>query len=97
MAKKRKTREQKKLADLRHTFTHSIVTHQLPQANITLPRTVDLKIVKQTPTAVSTDVYAYVVKDLSKTAFLTAIILGIQIVLFFMLKNHIFTIPALSY
>ena len=37
MAKRRKTREQKKLADLRHNFAHSLATTSNFEAKISLP------------------------------------------------------------
>jgi len=94
MAKKRKTREQKKLADLRHTFTHvpSLVT--TPSLN--LKQINSIKI--EAKTAVLTqNSYPYLKKDLSKTVLLTLGILIFQAILFAILKNHIIVIPYLSY
>lgn len=89
MAKKRKTREGKKLADLRHNFQHQVVLNtfdsKLPLA----------KIGKQ-ETSTST-YHPYVVKDLTKTFMLTGVIVAAQIVLFFILKNHLITIFGLTY
>lgn len=94
MAKKRKTREQKKLADLRHAFTHAktfaaTATYEVKQK---LPNKIEAK----TATA-SLNKYPYLKKDLSKTALITLIVLLFQVGLFFSLKAHIFEIPGLSY
>ena len=95
MAKKRKTRDQKKLADLRHNFTHSISEQKVH---------LEAKIQTQTtkplfkPQAISSvNAYPFLAKDLSKTALLTAVILGFQIVLFVLVKNHTLIIPGLTY
>ncbi|MBI3984791.1 MAG: hypothetical protein HY344_02500 [Candidatus Levybacteria bacterium] len=90
MAKRRKTREQKKLSDLRHTFTHQIVTNTFetrPSSTQISPKVI----------AVATSNYPYLVKDLSKTFILTASIIGLQILLFISLKTHLIKIPGISY
>lgn len=96
MAKKRKTLEKKKLADLRHTFTHTIVNQPYFEAKnqIKLDNLVKLK---EREKIISDNKYPYLVKDLSKTGALTTAILTFQIILFFLLKNHILQIPGLSY
>ena len=96
MAKRRKTREQKKLADLRHNFTHSFVQNVHSEANIKLETKENANISKTQP-ATSLNEYPYLLKDLSKTGILTALILGFQIILFFLLKNHTLKIPGLIY
>jgi len=96
MAKKRKTREQKKLADLRHTFTHSVVNQTPPEAKIQLKTENIIKPQIRTQ-ATSINAYPYLAKDLSKTAVLTAAILISQVILFSLLKNHTLMIPGLSY
>lgn len=97
MAKKRKTREQKKLADLRHNFTHTPVNHIHSEAKIKLfnPEITKPAVKIQTVTVINE--YPYLIKDLSKTGLITAVILGFQITLFFLLKNHTLTIPGLIY
>ena len=97
MAKRRKTREQKKLADLRHNFTHTLVNHTHSEAKIKLEEKKDVKPFTKPQTSVAINEYPYLIKDLSKTGLLTATILGLQLVLFFLLKNHVFTIPGLIY
>ena len=97
MAKRRKTREQKKLADSRHNFAHSLVNTSNFEAKISFPSktiTESPKIEKvQTPISN----YPFLIKDLSKTAILTLAILAFQVILFTLLKNHTFVIPGLSY
>ena len=97
MAKKRKTREQKKLADSRHTFNHIFVGQDTPSAktHIELSSTI---IPSYKPKAtILIGSYPYLAKDLSKTAMLTLGILAFQIVLFTLLKNHVLTIPGIGY
>lgn len=91
MAKKRKTREEKKLADLRHTFTHQTTLNTLE----TKPLLTKIAIKKPAVTTYSS--YPYLAKDLTKTFVLTASIVGIQILLFISLKTHLIKIPGISY
>ncbi len=101
MAKVRKTREQKKLADLRHNFTHSLVKNTYlkasSKAKITLETKENPKISSNIQSATLSNEYPYLIKDLSKTGVLTALILGFQIILFFLIKNHALKIPGLIY
>lgn len=97
MAKKRKTREQKKLADLRHNFTHTLVNHSHSEAKISLQSNENVKHQIKPQTVIAINEYPYLAKDLSKTGLLTAAILGFQLTLFFLLKNHFITIPGLIY
>jgi hypothetical protein len=90
MAKNRKTREQKKLADLRHQFKHQIVPDILEVRNPTIK--IKPVIAVQTDTA-----YPYLAKDLTMTLMLTATIIGVQAALFIFLKTHLITIPGLLY
>ena len=101
MAKKRKTREQKRLADLRHAFTHPLVNQPTPfEAKIQLQpkaKIQSIQTIQNPPAIISLTSYPFLVKDLSRTAMLTLTILALQIILFFLLTHHIFTIPNLSY
>lgn len=97
MAKRRKTREQKKLADLRHNFTHSFVQNVHSEAKIKLETKEDPIISEKIQTVSSLNEYPFLIKDLSKTGVLTTLILGFQIILFFLLKNHTLKIPGLIY
>ncbi len=87
MAKKRKTRDQKKLADLRHEFQHSLSSEKL-----------ELKLQPATiKTQKSETQYPYLAKDLARTALLSSLIIAFQISLFLILKNHLINIPGISY
>lgn len=97
MAKKRKTREQKKLADLRHSFIHDLVSKEISETKITLPTKDLISPLEKTKIPSQTNLYPHLIKDLSKTGLLTTAILTIQIVLFFLLKNHTLAIPGLNY
>ncbi len=85
---KRKTRQQKIASDQRrpisgeNTFVFSLAnSSKIPQKTI----------IK------TTTMYPYLIKDLTKTAILTAIIVTFQLSLFFLLKSHIIRIPGLGY
>jgi hypothetical protein len=90
MAKKRKTREQKQVADLRHTFEHKVILNSFA-ANVSP--------VKNSPKIQvnNTSAYPYLAKDLSKTILVTLSILAVQLVLFLTLKLHLIKIPGLPY
>ena len=97
MAKRRKTREQKKIADLRHSFTHSLVKSNDSEAKIVLQNKKNIiPLIKSQPLAYINE-YPYLIKDLSKTGLVTSLILGFQVILFFLLKNHTLKIPGLIY
>lgn len=91
MAKKRKTREEKKLADLRHTFTHQNTLNTLET------KPLFTKIETKKPTVATYSNYPYLAKDLTKTFILSASIIGAQILLFISLKTHLIKIPGISY
>lgn len=97
MAKRRKTREQKKLADLRHNFNHSFVNKIHSEAKIKLETIKSPEISPKKQTEVILNEYPFLIKDLSKTGILTLLILGFQFVLFFLLKNQTLKIPGLIY
>ena len=97
MAKRRKTREQKKLADLRHNFTHPLVSNAHSEPKIKFETNKNPKIIPKEKSVISLNEYPYLFKDLSKTGVLTALILGVQVILFFLLKNHTLKIPGLIY
>jgi hypothetical protein len=96
MAKKRKTREQKILAEQRHNFSHTF-TSQVP-LTVKIPTQISPSIIAQrAPKTTALNAYPYLAKDLSKTALLTVGIFVFQIVLFTLLKNHVLMIPGISY
>jgi len=85
MAKKRKTRHQKVLADHRHVAYHlESVTAQVSRPS-EKKQTFEAEIRKFTPQTHTS--YAYVLIDIKKTAFITASILLAQIVLFILTKR----------
>ena len=97
MAKKRKTKEQKRLADLRHTFRHVLVSQvsSTPKISAQSKESISLSYRPNPQGLVTT--YPYLKKDLSKTSILTLGILIFQIILFALLKNHVLTIPGIGY
>ena len=96
MAKKRKTREQKISANLRHNFSHTFTSEVAPASKIQAQITPSmLKMTSQKTVALNS--YPYLIKDLSKTAILTLAIFISQIILFTLLRNHVILIPGISY
>lgn len=99
MAKHKKTREQKKIADLRR----QIYAANPPIATLELKtERTEEKPAFSIPTAKSSSYStlvntSYLIKDLRKTAILTAAIVAVQFILLFLLKNHIFTVGGLTY
>jgi hypothetical protein len=96
MANKRKTREQKILAEKRHNFTHTF-SSQTPLAVKVQTQISPTILTKVTPTTVALNEYPYLVKDISKTAILTIGIFAFEIILFTLLKNRVLLIPGISY
>ena len=96
MAKKRKTREQKILADLRHNFSHTFTSEIAPSVKIQ-PQITSTILKTTTQKTVAVNAYPYLIKDLSKTAILTFAIFIAQIILFTLLRNHVLFIPGISY
>jgi hypothetical protein len=96
MAKKRKTREQKILANLRHNFNHTFTSETSPAGKIQAQITPVL-LKQSTQKTVALNSYPYLAKDLTTTAILTLGIFISQIILFTLLRNHVLLIPGISY
>lgn len=102
MSKHRKTLKEKQIADLRHKF-YSFDQAKLgfDSKNISSLKTnndQETKEVKNVSTTISlTNKYPYLISDISKTGILTGIIVLAQIILYFLLKNHILKIPGIIY
>jgi hypothetical protein len=88
MAKHRKTRQEKMLADQRHVLYHlDINTAQETSTRPKKPEiNLDISSVSSRP-AVKTISYDYVTKDLKKTSIVTAVIILAQIILFISLSR----------
>ncbi len=107
MAKKKKTRQQKIIADLRRQLYTSqakdvpleIKTENNTQSlSITLPKMPKINTTANRETSPAfTNTYPYLAKDLRKTAIVTTAILAAQLLLFFTLVNHIIVFPGLTY
>ena len=96
MAKRRKTRAQKKLSDFRHNFSHTISS--TINQSISMPALKFQKEIKiNSSISDSKNSHPYLIKDLSKTGILTLSILAAQIILYLLLTNHLFKIPGLNY
>jgi len=82
--KHKKTRKQKIIADYRHQIY--VLENNNKPINISAP-------------IVSLDInsYTHVFNDIFKTGILTFCIIALQLILLFILKKHIFSIPNLNY
>ncbi len=105
MAKRKKTRQQKIIADLRRQINASQTKsapfeekiekrEQSLSLSLNLPK---LKLSeKKQPVSTFTNT-SYLIKDLQKTAILTTSIVAFQLILLFILKSHIITLNGLIY
>lgn len=96
MSKRRKTRQQKIIAEFRRQVSPSVKSEKpiatLSQATFSLPTMQPVK-----PVAVQTASTAYLKYDIAKTGVLTLAIIAAQLVLFFLLKHHTLVVPNLAY
>jgi hypothetical protein len=102
---KRKTRQQKIIADLRRQINASqtksaplgkkLEKHEQPLSfSLNLPK-IDLSGKKQHVSTFTNT--SYLINDLRKTAILTTSIVAVQLILLFILKNHILILNGLIY
>ena len=88
MAKRKKTLEQKKLADM-HRQVYSLNNYSpTPSVKKAVPN------IQQAPQLTT---ISYLKHDIIKTSILTASILASQVLLFILLKNNIVRVPFVSY
>ncbi len=102
MTKRKKTRQQKIIADLRRNLQsknqHSFESLQNQHSPV-IPQPIieeTYKVIPQVRTAtkpLTTGGYVLVASDLIKTVYLTTTIIFAELVLFFLLKNHILRVP----
>lgn len=109
MAKHKKTKQQKIIADLRRQLQYESQTtssKKLPtEQSISIqPKTINLpkefsfkKPSENLQNKIVNNNYPYLKHDLFKTAVLTGSIIFAQLFLFFVLKNHIIVLPMVKY
>lgn len=97
--KQKKTRQQKVIADLRRklqTASNAATPLQtMPEKKIMPPIVRQQNSTLENTSAV--DVNQYLINDLSKTVFLTGLIVLAEFFLFVLLKNQIFVLPKISF
>lgn len=86
MSKHKKTRKEKVIADYRHQV-YILKNKNIPLNNSTLAIPVNENSYSNT----------HVLKDVLKTGILSFSIIAAQIILFFLLKRHLVSIPNLNY
>jgi len=84
-ARHKKTRKEKIIADYRH--------------QVYILKNKDLPLNNDATTTIGTESYSntYILNDILKTGILTGSIIAAQIALFFLLKNHVITLPIVKY
>ncbi len=92
MGKRRKTYKEKLISDLRRKVYN-------PEGLNTASFAPEKKnpVLLQNQAQLDQSQYPYLLKDISKTAILTASIIAVQILLFFVLKKHIVVLPGVTY
>ena len=103
MPKQRKTRKQKLQASMRqHTVSSTAVQPSSPAISLSAsspktPEKFSLNVTKMQNTVSIMSSHAYLKGELTKTAMLSAGILICELLLFFLLRNHIIVLSGLSY
>lgn len=104
MAKKKKTKKQKIITDKRRELSKNSLSSQNSQIDkfdSPVSSSIQASVKKTSPEASrvkkTASEYAYLMKDLRKTAILTSSIIALQIILFLALTNKLLTLPGLSY
>jgi hypothetical protein len=82
----KKTRKEKIIADYRHQV-YVLKNKDLPLNSATITAPIGIESYSDT----------YIFKDILKTGILTGSIIAAQIVLFFLLRNHVITLPIVKY
>ncbi len=98
MSKDKKTRQQKVIADLRRKLNNT-KNNQISTVPTVSLKSVNLSQISMTkPTFTSTiNSGAYLISDLKRTTFLTAILVGAEIILLFLLKHKIINLSMLQF
>ena len=96
MGKRRKTYKEKVIADLRRKVYSLEGQKPLYLEAKESKITSNIPFYTQASTAIVSS-HSYLTKDIFKTAILTGAILLFQFILYFLLKNHILTLPIVKY
>lgn len=103
MAKKKKTRQQKIIADLRKQLLKDDLSSQKIQTQ-SLDDSFEKKLVSSdaitlNPTKQNNQTinFSYLIHDLKKTAMLTLSVIILQIALYILLTNRLLILPGLTY
>jgi len=86
-AKHKKTRKEKIIADYRHQV------YSLENKNISSSVNINSAKISRN----DEHSYSYVLHDISKTLVITLTLIGLQIILFFLVKKHIISLSIVSY
>ncbi|MBF8250315.1 MAG: hypothetical protein HW400_916 [Candidatus Levybacteria bacterium] len=95
MGKHKKTRKEKIIADYRHQvyiLKNKSITESVLDKNISLNKSTLTVSINE-----NSYFNTHIQKDVLKTGILSFSIIAVQLILFFLLKKHIFSIPNLNY
>lgn len=105
--KHKKTRKEKIIADYRHNVytlknkSSTSFSRDDTSNHEVFEKVLDKNLTISAPTVasvtVNTNSYSYVINDVVKTGALTSFIIAGELILFFLLKNHILKIPGIVY
>jgi len=96
MPKKRKTRKQKMQASIRHQAVQTAPIAS-PQNDIRIPERFTLTQPTNTFTSSALYPHQYLKSELLRIALLSVAIVVGELILFFLLRNHIILLPNLQY
>jgi len=96
MGKRRKTYKEKVIADLRRKV-YSLEAQKPFSFQEKESKTMHNMPISTTATTVTINSRAFLTRDIFKTGILTGIIVLIQFALYFLVKNHILTLPMVKY
>jgi len=96
MGKRRKTYKEKIIADLRRKV-YSLEGQKPFSLEEKESKIINTIPISTQASAISISSHSYLMKDIFKTGVLTGIIVLIQLILYFLLKNHILTLPMVRY
>jgi|GEM_PF-2380313 len=103
MSKRKKTRQQKIISDLRRkTQPQSSHPEKPEQSKPTLPSySFQVSSMNSSESVSKNDItatsYPFLIHDLKRTGILTFIFIAAELLLFFLLKQHIVKLPMISY
>jgi hypothetical protein len=95
MSKKRRTRKQKVIASTRQTPL--VISTHSGETQFTIEAPIAVSEPRKASTALAVPSYSYVLHDAQKTLVITAVLVVIDLVIFYTLKLKILNIPGIGF